>query len=338
MPAGEVDVENGTFDKNGTSDKNGTFPENGTSDKNGTFPENGTFDKNGTFEKGGWANSVRKFVVSNRLNVLLFVLTVGTTLIAGALHSGANPLKDPRNLRLGIPFSFTLLSILLFHEFAHYFTAKAHKTKSSLPYFIPAPTFLGTLGAVIKMKSPFPHKSALLDVGIAGPLGSFTLSIAATAFGLLMSPVVDAVPEAGMHLGDSIIFSVIARLVKGPIPEGYDVVLNPIAFAGWIGFLITAMNLLPAGQLDGGHISYSLFGKWHGLVARVVVLLLLGFGFFWSGWFLWSAFIVAFVGLRHPPPLDSITPINKKRKLLGILALLILIITFVPVPFVVIGG
>ncbi len=313
MPAGEADVENGTFEKNGT------------------------FHENGTFEKGGWTNSVRKFVVSNRLNILLFLLTIGTTLIAGTLQSGADPLKDIRNLRFGIPFSFTLLSILLFHELAHYFTTKFHKASSTLPYFIPAPTFLGTLGAVIKMKSPFPHKSALFDVGIAGPLASFTLSIVASTFGLLISPVVDTVPEAGIHLGDSIIFSVIGRLVKRSIPEGYDVVLNPIAFAGWIGFFVTAMNLIPVGQLDGGHIAYSLFGKWHRLVARIAVLVLLGFGFFWAGWFIWSAFIIAFVGLRHPPPVDKVTPVNKKRKLLGILALFILIITFVPVPFVVVG-
>lgn len=314
MLAGGVDVENGTFDKNGT------------------------FHENGTFKKGGWANPIRKFVASNWVNVLLFVLTIGTTLIAGTLQSGADPLKDLRNIRLGIPFSFTLLSILLFHELAHYFTAKFHKTSSTLPYFIPAPTFLGTLGAVIKMKSPFPHKSALFDVGIAGPLASFALSIVAATFGLLISPVVDTVPEGGIHLGDSIIFSAISRLVKGSIPEGHDVMLNPIAFAGWIGFFVTAMNLLPAGQLDGGHIAYSLFGKWHRLIARIAVLVLLGFGFFWPGWFIWSVFIIAFVGLRHPPPVDNITPITKKRKLLGILAFFILIITFVPVPFVVVGG
>ena len=318
MPAGEVDVENGT------------------SDKNGTFHENGTFDKNGTFEKGGWANSVRKFVVSNRLNILLFLLTIGTTLIAGTLQSGADPLKDIRNLRFGIPFSFTLLSILLFHEFAHYFTAKFHKASSTLPYFIPAPTFLGTLGAVIKMKSPFPHKSALLDVGIAGPLASFTLSIVAAALGLLTSPVVDTIPEKG-YFGWSIIFSVIFRVVKGPIAQGHYVDLSPVAFGGWIGFFVTAMNLLPVGQLDGGHIAYSLFGKRHALVARIAVLVLLGFGLFWPPWFIWCAFIIALVGLRHPAPVDNITPVNKKRKLLGIFALFILIITFVPVPFVVVG-
>ncbi len=303
MPAGEVDVENGTF------------------------------------EKGGWANSVRKFVVSNRLNILLFVLTIGTTLIAGTRYAGVKLPKDIiRNLHLGISFSFTLLSILLFHELAHYFTAKFHKASSTLPYFIPAPTFLGTLGAVIKMKSPFPHKSALFDVGIAGPLASFTLSIVATALGLLTSPIVDTIGEEGRYLGSSIIFSAIFRVVKGPIAQGHYVDLSPVAFGGWIGFFVTAMNLLPVGQLDGGHIAYSLFGKRHGLVARIAVLVLLGFGLLvWSGWLIWAALITILVGLRHPPPVDNITPVNKKRKLLGILALLILIISFVPVPFIVVG-
>ncbi len=289
--------------------------------------------ENGILEERDSVNPIRKFVRSNRVNILLFLLTIGTTLIAGALYCGVDPLKDVRNLRLGIPFSFTLLSILLFHELAHYFTAKSHKASSTLPYFIPAPTFLGTLGAVIKMKSPFPHKSALFDVGIAGPLASFILSIVATVFGLLTSAVVDTIPEGSVQLGDSIMFLIIVRLVKGSVAEGHDIVLNSVAFAGWIGFFVTAMNLLPAGQLDGGHIAYSLFGKWHSLVARIVVLVLLGFGFLWEGWLIWSAFIIIFIGLKHPPPLDDITPISKKRKLLGVLACFILIVSFVPVPF-----
>jgi membrane-associated protease RseP (regulator of RpoE activity) len=135
-----------------------------------------------------------------------------------------------------------------------------------------------------------------------------------------------------MHLGDSLIFSAIARLVKGPIPIGYDMILGPVAFAGWIGFFVTAMNLLPTAQLDGGHIAYSLFGRWHIVIARIVVLVLVGFGFLWPGWFIWSALIIG-VGLKHPAPLDDITPISKKRKVIGILAFFILIITFVPVPF-----
>lgn len=277
---------------------------------------------------------IRNFVISNRVNLLLFLLTIGTTLVAGTLQSGGDPFKDITSLRLGVPFSFTLLSILLFHELAHYFTAKFHKASSTLPYFIPAPTFLGTFGAIIKMKSPLPHKNALLDVGIAGPLASFTLSIIAVSMGLLSSPVVNSIPEGSMHLGDSIIFSAIVRLVKGSIPNGYDMMLSPVAFAGWIGFFVTAMNLLPTAQLDGGHIAYSLFGKWHAVVARIVVFILVGFGFFWPGWFIWSALIIGF-GLKHPAPLDDITPISKKRKVVGILAFFILIITFVPTPFAV---
>lgn len=266
------------------------------------------------------------------INLLLFFATIITTLIAGTLPRGGNPLQDISSLRLGMPFSFTLMSILLLHELAHYFTSKRHKVRTSLPYFIPAPTFLGTFGAVIKMKSPMPNRNALLDVGIAGPLAGFALSLVAVTIGLNLSRVISHAPPGSLGLGNSILFSLITHLVKGPLPRGYNIMLHPMAFAGWIGLLITAINLFPAGQLDGGHIAYSLLGWRHSILARFMFLAMLGLALLWPGWIIWAALILAF-GLSHPPPLNDITPLNRKRKILALIAFLIFILTFVPIPF-----
>lgn len=266
------------------------------------------------------------------INLLLFLTTIITTLLAGTWLRGGNPLQDISDLRLGIPFSFTLMSILLAHELAHYFTSIRHRVRTSLPYFIPAPTFLGTFGAVIRMKSPMPNRNALLDVGIAGPLAGFALSLAAVTIGLNLSPVVNEVPEGTLSLGASILFQLITDLVKGPLPQGHSIMLHPIAFAGWIGLLITAINLLPAGQLDGGHIAYSLLGRRHSSLARLMFFIMLGLSLLWPGWLLWAILIFAF-GLEHPPPLNDIAPLDKKREILVFVAFLIFILTFVPTPF-----
>ncbi len=266
------------------------------------------------------------------LNLLLFLITIGTTLLVGTLRRGGNPLQDLSSLRLGMPFSFTLMSILLVHELAHYFTSRKHRVKTSLPYFIPAPTFLGTFGAVIRMKSPMPNRNALLDVGIAGPLAGFILSLIAITIGLKLSPLISHVPQGSLSLGNSLLFSFITYLVKGPLPEGYNLALHPIAFSGWIGLLITSINLLPAGQLDGGHIAYSLLGRKHSLLARFVFYAMLALGLLWPGWLFWAILIFA-LGLNHPPPLDDIVPLDRKRKVLAFIALLIFILTFVPIPF-----
>ena len=278
------------------------------------------------------AAATRNFIRIHKVHILLFVLTVATTLTAGAFQSGANPFEDIRNLSKGIPFSFTLIIILLFHELSHYFTARAHRTNVTLPYFIPAPTFLGTFGAVIKIRSPLSNRNALFDLGVSGPTASFLLSTIAVIIGLSFSTVTEAIPGRGIYLGDSILFGFLTRVVKGNIPGGHDVLLSPIAFAGWIGLLITAINLIPAGQLDGGHISYSVFGNRHVAIARFTVVLMIVAGFFWFGWFIW-AILIAFLGVRHPPPLDEETPLSKRRKIGAILAGLMLILTFVPVPF-----
>jgi membrane-associated protease RseP (regulator of RpoE activity) len=265
------------------------------------------------------------------VHILLFLLTAVTTLFAGSFISGGNPFQNFRDILMGAGFSSALLTILLLHELAHYSAAKAHKTTTTLPYFIPAPTFIGTFGAVIKIKSQIRNKKALLDIGASGPFASFALSIIAASIGLANSPVVEAMPEEGIRLGDSLVFAFLVRTLKGSIPEEATVMLNPVAFAGWLGFLVTSLNLIPAGQLDGGHVMYAIAGEKHPLIAKIFVTALLGMGFFWSGWFIWAVLLM-FLGVNHPPPVDNRTPLDKRRKILAGAALAVFVLTFTPVP------
>jgi membrane-associated protease RseP (regulator of RpoE activity) len=268
------------------------------------------------------------------LNLFLFLATIGTTLLAGTLLRGVNPLLHPEKLYLGIPFSFTLLAILGAHELGHYFVSKKHGIKTTLPYFIPVPTFLGTLGAVIKMRSPIPDRKSLLDVGVSGPLAGFFLAFFAVIVGLSLSKVI-IVPlekEGLFRVGNSILFFLLAKIILPTPPEGYSILLHPVAFAGWICLLITSLNLFPIGQFDGGHVAYAFFGKKQKVIARVAFFFILLFAFLWRGWLFWAFLFLVMGGLDHPPPLNDLVPLDRKRKIIALIALLILIISFVPVP------
>jgi len=269
------------------------------------------------------------------LPALLFILTIATTIIAGALQKGVNPFQEPLRLIEGIPFSLTLLTILLTHELGHFFASRTHGVQASLPYFIPAPPpFLaGTFGAVIKTRSPIMDKRALLDIGAIGPLSGFLTSIIMTVIGLNFSTII-TLPEDKevLGLGSSLIFSILSYLVIGAVPEGQDILLHPIAFAGWIGFFITSLNLLPIGQLDGGHIIYAVFGKWHRLISITMIGILVLFGIFsWQGWLFW-ALLVTLLGIKHPPLMDGGVTLDRKRKIIGWLSLAVFVLTFIPLP------
>jgi len=266
------------------------------------------------------------------LNLFLFLLTLISTLYAGALQEGGNPFRHLLDLRRGIPFSFTLMAILGIHEFGHYFVSSRHHIRVSLPYFIPAPSILGTFGAFIKMKSPVPDKRTLLDIGIAGPLAGFAVALPALIVGLMLSRVTPAAKAEGLNLGSSLLLNLLSHLIVRPIPPNYDLILHPVAFAGWIGTLVTALNLLPLGQLDGGHVAYALLGRKQHLVARFTFFALIFMGFLWQGWLLW-ALLTLLMGIRHPALLDDWTPLDHRRKALGLLAFLIFILCFIPVPF-----
>lgn len=281
----------------------------------------------------------RKF--SWRVNLLLFLLTVLSTLFAGALLSGENPFVDPATLWTGIPFSATILSVLGLHELGHYMAARRYKLNVTLPYFLPFPTIIGTLGAVIRMKSPIHNRRMLLDIGAAGPITGFIVSIPLTFYGLLNSHVelVDVASQAGsIHLGSSLIFELLSKLALGSPPEGYDVILHPVAFAGWVGFFVTSLNLLPIGQLDGGHILYSLFGRRQKRVSTYIFMLLVGLGVItymrtgWPGWFLWAFFILFLAKIPHPPVVDESVPLGRGRRVIGLMALIIFLLTFIPDP------
>ncbi len=268
------------------------------------------------------------------LNILLFVATIFTTLLAGALNSGGNPFGNFSDILLGIPFSFSLMAILTCHELGHYFVSKKYGLVTSLPYFIPVPFhFLGTFGAIIRMKSIVPSRKALLRIGMAGPISGFLVALIVSIIGIMLSEVRPA-PETGsyLRLGDSLLFFILGKIIHPSIPEGMDIFLHPMAFAGWIGFLVTSMNLMPIGQLDGGHIAYSVFLKNQKRLYIPVILLLIGFGILWQGWIIWG--LLAFILARREPLIqDGLTPLSKREKIYALIALIVLILTFIPQPF-----
>lgn len=265
-------------------------------------------------------------------NLILFLLTVITTFAAGAMMGGENFISNPLLILKGWSFAVPLLLILLCHEFGHYIESKKSGIKVSLPYFIPGPTILGTFGAVIRSKSPFKNRKNLLDVGAAGPIAGFVVAVIAVILGLFYSQVVEAVPEGSISLGDSLIFKLLSFLVLKNIPEGHDVLLSPTAFAGWAGILVTMLNLLPIGQLDGGHIMYALLGRRQKRIALITVAILIPLGIFmWPGWLVW-VILILIIKLGHPPTLNDQIPLGLKRKIIGWTAMGIFILSFTPVP------
>jgi hypothetical protein len=290
------------------------------------------------------------------LHLLLLLATFVSTLIVGTqlelnfrhnlpafstdsfvfplFHAGAL-LRSPRMLLLGIPFSFTLMGILLAHELGHFFLCQKYGIYATLPYFLPAPTFIGTFGAVIRIKSPIRSRQALFDIGIAGPIAGFAAALPVLLWGLALSKPISVLPsEDVVQFGYPLIFRVFHWLLTLFVPHAAPLSalnLHPIALAAWVGMFATALNLLPGGQLDGGHIVYAFSPRAHRWVSRVsiVVLLLLG-TFFWTGWLLWGT-ILGFTGMRHPnvpkwPGLDA------PRRWLFFAAILLLVLTFAFAP------
>jgi membrane-associated protease RseP (regulator of RpoE activity) len=295
------------------------------------------------------------------VNGLLFALTVLSTLFVGAQYAAANAdiqsfgeIFLPQNFIKGWPFALTLLSILGAHEFGHYFAARFHRVAVTLPYFIPVPLPpFGTLGAVIQMKAPIPDRRKLFDIGVAGPLAGLVLAVPLLFLGLSTSPVNIPTDLSGYWVeGNSILYYTAKLIVFGqrlPNPvTGADVFMNQVTTAAWAGLLVTALNLLPLGQLDGGHTVFAMFGEKARYINRVTlgVMAFLAFaslgvvqqfipwlshvGF--NGWFIWLLLILLLIGPYHPPALDDVTELDRRRRMVGWLVLAIFIITFVPVP------
>lgn len=281
-------------------------------------------------------------------HILLFVVTLLSTTAVGSrlaynfdqnrptyiddLWAAITAVADPASLVAGLPFSATLLTILLAHEMGHYLTCRYYGIDASLPYFLPAPTLIGTFGAFIRIRSAIPTKKQLFDVGIAGPLAGFAFVIPALAIGLAYSKIIPGVAVRG-----DFVFGTpgIMRMFEVWIMPGVnsaDILVHPVARAAWAGVLATALNLMPIGQLDGGHILYSFVGEYHKLLTRLFVFALLPLGYFTDSfsWIFWAA-LIFFFGMKHPRLYDR-TPLGRGRTQLAILALIILIVSFSPSP------
>lgn len=283
------------------------------------------------------------------LNLVLFALTVASTVLTGACGGVCLYfpwdvlllLSEPWRLLAGVPFAVTLLAILGTHEFGHYFAARRHGAAVSLPYFIPAPPPLvfGTLGAVIRMKSQGRDRNALFDIAVAGPLAGLVVAIPAVLLGLEWSRVAPVPTDDGplVMFGDSLLMRLAVFAKFGRIPEGMDVFIHPVALAGWVGLLVTALNLFPVGQLDGGRISYALFGPRHRRIGAATIAATIALGLL-SGspnWFVWAGVVMLLVGLGHHPPLDDVTPLTRGRYAVGIACLVLLVLLIPPVPIAV---
>ncbi|TDJ52055.1 MAG: site-2 protease family protein [Nitrospina sp.] len=255
----------------------------------------------------------------------LFAATVFTTWLVG-----------------GPWFSFGLILILATHEFGHYWACRVNNVNATLPNFIPLPPIpfflnIGTMGAFIMIKEPTPNRRTLMEIGASGPIAGFIVAVPILLIGLLNSHITleqNVDPMTSIRLGDSLIFLGMVKVTLGINPFSIEetVMLHPLAFAGWLGMFFTALNLLPMGQLDGGHVIYSLFNSKHAYVARLSFLALLLLGFHWAGWWVWAA-LVFLLGLKHPPVLNELEPLEPRHRFIGYLSIVIFILTFVPVPF-----
>ncbi len=274
------------------------------------------------------------------LHLILFLATGVTTMMAGAMQQGVIPWETPWQLYKGLPFSLTLLLILLCHEMGHYLSARYHNLNVTLPYFLPAPPIpflIGTLGAFIRIRSPILNKPALLDVGAAGPLSGVLVTLPLLVLGLQLSDI-QVLPGGpaemgGIVLGESLLFKFMSWLTLGSLPADHHIILHPMAFAGWIGLLVTNINLIPVGQLDGGHVSYALFGEKSTAIAKIFFGLLIGLGLmFWYGWLVW-VIILYFMGFSHPLPLEYWVELDSRRRVIGYLTIAVFVLTFMPAPF-----
>ncbi|MGH9452252.1 MAG: site-2 protease family protein [Terriglobia bacterium] len=290
--------------------------------------------------------------------IFLFLLTIVTTLVVG-VHLADNytahvPVFDlniswafftdlsrhPARLWAGAPYAATVLGILLAHELGHYFTCRYYRIDTTYPFFIPAPTLIGTLGAFIRIKSPLVTRQELFDVGISGPIAGFVVAIPA-----LMVAAKDAgyrlaaVPPSSILMGHPLAISILVGAFHPDMRNaGHDMshlALTPVGCGVWVGLFATALNLLPMGQLDGGHILYAVFGRAHRYVSIGFFVLLIPLGIYcWSGWFLWAVLMLV-IGLRHPTPLIDSEPLDRRRKLVALAALAMFVLCFMFSPLIV---
>lgn len=282
------------------------------------------------------------------LHVLLFLLTIGTTSMAGGLHYAAfladfsssapvGPLSMVELMWHGLRYGMAILAILGCHEMGHYVACRYYGVDASPPYFLPAPLLLtGTLGAFIRIRSRIPSKVALFDIGLAGPIAGFVIAVPTLFIGLYLSHVAPLPASfAGVELGEPLLFRFASWLMFGDVPAGYSINMHPVAFAAWFGLLATALNLFPIGQLDGGHVAYALLGRRSTWVTMGMLVVAIGLAFRSSSWWAWTGLLVVMMvlmGPHHPPTLDDDQKLDPIRIALAIFGLVMLILCFTPAP------
>ena len=277
------------------------------------------------------------------LHLLLLASTFATTTIVGGLAFADLPdtlqvaslwqlLQHPAVIGAGLAFSVPLLAILLTHEMGHYIACRRHRLDATLPYFIPAPVGIGPFGAFIRIRSAIRTKRELLDVGAAGPLAGFVVCLPVLFLGIALSRPVAELPASGYVIfGEPVAFHLVTRLLFPALPEGGDIFLHPTGFAAWFGLFATALNLLPFGQLDGGHVSYAMFGRLQRRYSWPLLLVLIALGFMWTGWLVWV--VVALVmGVRHPKVPDEAVPLDPRRRLVAWICIAVFALCFTPEP------
>jgi membrane-associated protease RseP (regulator of RpoE activity) len=275
------------------------------------------------------------------VNVVLFLATCLSTLLTGSFmmmgFKGAvtEDLFHPSSLLMGLPFCVTIMSILFAHEMGHYLLCRYYGIDASLPYFIPLPilSLVGTMGAFIRIRGPIRDRGSLLEVGVGGPIAGFVVAVIALVVSIGHSRFVVLQPSSDtILLGEPLIFKAVQYLTGMTPPAGMDVYLHPVSMAAWFGFLVTALNLLPAAQLDGGHIAYALFRRHHRWISLGVVLALIPLAiFYFTGWWLWIVLLLV-LRLYHPPTLDDSVPLRPRHIVLGLIGLVLLVLCLMPAP------
>jgi len=241
-------------------------------------------------------------------------------------------LFDPSLWKAGASFSLPLLAILGVHELGHMLACRRHGLPATYPYFLPAPVGIGTFGAVIRIRAPIHSRKVLFDVGAAGPLAGFAVAVPVLVWGIAISRVVTGSPTGDyVDFGEPLLFRLVEHAIFPATAHGADLALSPLGFAGWFGLFVTALNLLPLGQLDGGHILYAAIGGRQKRVGIVLFALLAALAFLWPGWILWVV-IVLVMGIAHPPTADPAERLDGKRRTLALVCLLVFVASFSPVP------
>ncbi len=299
-----------------------------------------------TYDKGEHIITVAKKPTakyrSSYVNIALLIATFLTMVLAGALDWGgyADEGFTLHTVLMGmLTFTLPLMTILGVHELAHFFMARRRKVAASMPFFIPSIPPLGTFGAFISLRDPIPNKKSLMEIGVAGPIAGLLMAIPFGIIGLMLTnSEARVVPlNVGSEGVMGISFPLLYMWLEQLVPLTGDYLMHPTAFAAWVGFLVTALNLLPVGQLDGGHVARALLGARAKYLSWVTVAILVAIGFFYTGWLLF-ALLILFLGARHPPPLNDITPLDMKRKVIGVLAFVMLVVAFVPIPMTAISA